>query len=335
MKKLSLLLVLMAFAIVTAACGGNSGSGNGAGSTASPSPTASSEASPSPAASAAPAELTITDRFGDHKIKTNPEKVVVFDFGTLDTLDKLGVEVTGVPSSNLPGYLSKYEDEKYVNVGGLMEPDFEKIAEIQPDLIIISGRQADSYEEFNKIAPTIYMGVDTEKYMESFKANVTTLGQIFGKEAEAEKELAAVEASIKELNEKVTAAGNNALVVLTTSGKVSAFGTGSRFGIIHDVFGFTPVDPSVKVTTHGNQVSFEYIAEKNPDYLFVVDRDAVVSSDKAAQPAAQVIENDLVKNTNAYKNGRIVYLNPDYWYLSGGGLVSVSEMVNEVSAGLK
>jgi len=93
-------------------------------------------------------------------VKKNPEKVVVFDFGILDTLDELGVEVAGVPQANVPGYLEKYEDEKYTNVGSLKEPDFEAIHALQPDVIFISARQAELYDQFKEIAPTIYIGID-------------------------------------------------------------------------------------------------------------------------------------------------------------------------------
>ena len=37
------------------------------------------------------------------EVSKNPEKVVVFDFGTLDTLDELGIEVAGLPRANVPG----------------------------------------------------------------------------------------------------------------------------------------------------------------------------------------------------------------------------------------
>lgn len=74
----------------------------------------------------------------------------------------------------------------------------------------------------SKIAPTIFMGVDTTKYMESFKENVTTLGEIFGKEEEAEKEFAKVAESIKALKEKASAGDEKALIILANDGKVSA-----------------------------------------------------------------------------------------------------------------
>ncbi|RAL24058.1 siderophore ABC transporter substrate-binding protein [Thermoflavimicrobium daqui] len=280
-------------------------------------------------------EITIKHKLGETKVKKNPQKVVVFDFGALDSLDKLGVNVTGVPQQGIPSYLSKYKSSKYTNVGGLKEPDFEKINEIGADLIIISGRQAEQYKEFSKIAPTIHLAVDTANYMDSFKENMKTLGKIFDKEAVVDQELAKIEESIKNLKLKATASKKNALIILANDNKVSAYGANSRFGIIHDVFGLTPVDKNIKVSTHGQSISFEYIAEKNPDYLYVIDRGTVVKGNKLQSSAKQVVENELVKNTKAYKEKHIVYLDANYWYLSGGGLVSVAEMAKEIEKSIQ
>lgn len=315
-KKLSLLFMMALVAMIMAACGSSNEKETGS------KPEKEAE------------EVTVNHELGETKVKKNPAKVVVFDFGSLDTLDKLGVEVTGLPKENIPKYLSKYEEDKYENTGSLKEPDFEKVNELSPDLIIISGRQAELYDQFAEIAPTIYLGVDPADYMNSFKNNATTIGEIFGKEEEVKTELAKVEEEIGQLKEQASKEDKKALVVLANDGKVSAYGPESRFGLIHDVFGVQPADENIEVSTHGQSISFEYIVEKNPDYLFVVDRGAVVA-EGGGSSAKQVIENDLVKNTNAYKNDNIVYLDPGYWYLSGGGLQSVSEMVKEVQAGLK
>ncbi|WP_455769258.1 siderophore ABC transporter substrate-binding protein [Peribacillus butanolivorans] len=314
MKKLSLLLLIAMLAVVAVACGSNN---------------EKEESSPKKE-SAKSEEITVKHQLGETKVKTKPEKVVVFDMGTLDTLDKLGVEVAAVPHDGLPKYLSKYEGTTE-NAGGLKEPDFEKINEIAPDLILISGRQSDAYEELSKIAPTVYVGVDTTKYMESFEENVTLLGKIFGKEKEAAKAFASVEENITALKEKAPT-DKKGLIILASGGKVSAYGPDSRFGIIHDVFGVPAVDDKLEVSTHGQSISFEYIAEKDPDYLFVVDRDAVAGDGAAAK---KTVENDIVKNTKAYKEGNIIYLDPNYWYLSGGGLESVDSMVKEISKGIK
>ncbi|MET3697471.1 iron complex transport system substrate-binding protein [Bacillus oleivorans] len=290
-----------------------------------------SDASSNAESAADSGELTIAHKLGETVVPKNPEKVVVFDFGVLDTLDTFEVEVTGIPKENIPAYLSKYEDGQFENVGSLKEPDFEKIDEIAPDLIIISGRQSALYERLSEIAPTIYMENDTQNYMNSFKENVNKLAEIFGKEDVAEEKLAEIDKSIQDLNEKAAAMGENALIILANDGKVSAYGQGSRFGLIHDVFGITPVDESIESSTHGQSISFEYIVEKDPDYLFVIDRGAVVGGESSAK---QVVENELVKMTKAYQNDHIIYLDPNYWYLSGGGVVSVAEMVKQVEEAL-
>lgn len=273
--------------------------------------------------------VTVTHELGETTFDKNPEKVVVFDFGILDSMDKLGIEaVAGVPQANIPSYLEKFADaEKYVNVGTLKEADFEAIHAMDPDLIIISGRQAPMYEEFTDIAPTIHLGVDTAKYMESFEGNMTTLGEIFGKEDEVKEELAAIETQIEEV--KASATDEKALIVLANEGKVSAYGAASRFGIIHDVFGVQQADEGIEASTHGQSISFEYILETNPDMIFVIDRNAAVGTDASAKDS---LENELVERTTAFKEDKIIYLDPDYWYLSGGGLQSVSEMVKAIQS---
>ncbi|CAM3222140.1 siderophore ABC transporter substrate-binding protein [Filibacter tadaridae] len=265
------------------------------------------------------------------EVKKNPKKVVVFDFGLLDTFDELGIEVAGLPQANIPAYLSKYEDEKYANLGSLKEPDLEKIHALKPDVIFISGRQAEMYKELSEIAPTVYVGIDASNYMDSFKHNMELVGEIFGKEDEVKSELADIDKQIEAINEKTAASDSKALIILGSEGKVSAYGPSSRFGLIHDVFGYKAADEKIEVSTHGQNITFEYIMETNPDVLFVVDRDAAIGGDASAKDS---IENELVKKTNAYKNDKIIYLNADYWYLSGGGLLSMKEMVKEIDASL-
>ncbi|MDW0117993.1 siderophore ABC transporter substrate-binding protein [Sporosarcina thermotolerans] len=316
MKKLTMTLLLASLMIVLAACGTkNKDEGKTSGTDAN----------------------SVTETISvEHKLSSkpvevpkNPQKVVVFDFGTLDTLDDLGIEVAGLPRANVPGYLSKYDDDKYVNVGSLKEPAFEEIHAMKPDLIIISDRQAELYDQFAEIAPTIYVGIDYAHYMDSFKHNAELIGKIFNKEEEVQKELADIDDKIAAIKEKTSAIDTNALIVLASEGKVSAYGPNSRFGLIHDVLGYKAVDEKIEVSTHGQNISFEYIFEKNPDVLFVIDRDAAIGNGASAKDS---VENELVKKTDAYKNGKIIYLNGEYWYLSGGGLLSMKEMIKEVEA---
>ncbi|WP_042357241.1 siderophore ABC transporter substrate-binding protein [Bacillus rubiinfantis] len=317
MKKYSMLGLLFSIMLVLAACGGTSKDEGTSKKTSGSN--ANSET------------ITVKSQYGEAKVEKNPKKVVVFDFGILDTLDELGVEVTGVPQMAIPKYLEKYSDKKYTNVGSLKEPDFEAIHELQPDVIFISGRQAELYDQFAEIAPTVFIEYDYAKYMDSFKKNMELVGEIFGKEDQVATKLKDIDGKIATVNKAATAENKKALIVLANEGKVSAYGKSSRFGIIHDVFGYGAADENIEVSTHGQSITFEYIMEKNPDVLFVIDRNVAIGGESGAK---KTIENDLVKKTNAYKNGKIIYLNADTWYLSGGGLKSVQLMADEIEAAL-
>ena len=275
--------------------------------------------------------VTIKHDLGEATVPVNPKNVVVFDFGVLDTLDELGVEVAGVPQNAIPDYLEKYKGSEYTNVGSLKEADFEAIHAMNPEVIFISGRQAEMYEEYAKIAPTVYIPLDYTNYMDSFTKNMETIASIFDKEDEMKAELEEVNATIESIHEKAAAHDEKALIVMSNEGKVSAYGPSSRFGILHDVFGFAAADEGIELSTHGQNITFEYILETNPDILFVIDRNAAVNSTSSSEGT---IENELVEKTNAFKNDKIFYLNPGQWYLSGGGLQSVKLMVKDAEAAL-
>src|SRR5690625_2581501 len=276
-------------------------------------------------------EVVVEHELGETTVEKNPENVVAFDFGSLDTLDKLDIDVAAVPKQNIPEYINQYDTDEYENVGSLKEPDFEKLAEVDPELIIISGRQADLYDQLTEIAPTIYLGVDETDYMNSCENNVDIIGEIFNKEEEAQTELDAIEEQVDATAQKAEEADKSCLIVLANDDQISAYGPSSRFGLIHYVFGVKPVDEDIEASTHGMNVSFEYVTEQDPDLLYVIDRGAAIGEESAAEI---VVENKLMEKTKAYKEDNIIYLDPEYWYLSGGGLQSVSKMVEEVDESL-
>jgi iron complex transport system substrate-binding protein len=277
-------------------------------------------------------EVTITHKYGEVTIEKNPKKVVVFDFGVLDALDTFGVEIAGLPQAIVPKTLEKYAGSEYTNVGSLKEPDFEALHELQPDVIFISGRQAELYDQFAEIAPTVFVEVDYANYMSSLEKNFKLLAEVFEKEDELDSKMNELKASIEVLNKEASASDSKALILLANEGKISAFGPASRYGFVHDVFGFKAVDENLEVSQHGQSVTFEYILEKNPDVLFVIDRSAAVGGEVGAK---DTIENELVQKTNAYKNGKIIYLDAVNWYIAGNGITSTQSMVDEVEAALE
>lgn len=275
--------------------------------------------------------VTVTDANGEEvEVNKNPQKVVVFDYGVADILHNMDVEIVGLAKgTGLPELLSYYDDEKYANVGGLKEPDFEAIKALNPDFIIISGRQADMIEDFQEIAPTINLGTDGTNYLASFKSNVESLGKIFGKEDKVSELISDIETKVADLNKTVTEKGISAITVLTNEGNLSVFSGESRFGIIYNELGFTNPDSNIEASTHGQQVSFEYFLEHDAEYIFVVDRGTVTGGESTS------LDNDIIKNTNAYKNGKIINLSADVWYTIAGGIDSTNTMLDEIANAIK
>lgn len=276
-------------------------------------------------------EIVVRHVQGEITLPQTPQKVLVFDLAAIDTLDALGVEITGVPGSNLPDYLAKYRDDSYAKVGTLFEPDYEAVYAAQPDLIIIGGRSAPRYAELSKIAPTIDLSIAPDAFLEGAKHNTALLGEIFGKQAEAKAKLDDLDAAITGLRAKTSSAGN-ALIIMTNGGRVTAYGIGSRFGWIHQDLGFTPAVEDVAAATHGDAVSFEFLLEVNPDWLFVIDRDAAIG--RAGDAAQQTLNNELVNSTTAAKNEQILYVDTARWYLVGGGISALRSIVQELENAL-
>lgn len=90
----------------------------------------------------------------------------------------------------------------------------------------------------------------------------------------------------------------------------SAPGSGRVWGPMYEIFGWTPaLEIDATSSNHqGDDVSVEAIAQSNPDWLFVLDRDAATSSATDAVPAQDVINNSpALQSITAVTEGKIVY----------------------------
>ncbi len=281
--------------------------------------------------------ITITDSRGEKQVVADPDSVLVYDMGVLDTLHTLGVDdITGVAKGSIPDYLSEYDSDEYANVGDLFEPDLEAIPATEPDLIIVGGRSSEMHDTLADTfqdADVIDLSVDSTDFWASSRENIETLARIFDKTEEAEKLLAEYDTRIEAVHEQAGAAGTG-LVVMTSAGEVTAYSLNSRFGFLHDDFGIEPATGQLgdSESRHGEAVSFEFIRKVNPDLLYVIDRDAAIG--EAGESAQQILDNELVADTNAWQQDGVTYLDPVAWYLVAGGLTSLDTMISDIEASL-
>ncbi|QKY71783.1 siderophore ABC transporter substrate-binding protein [Lentibacillus sp. CBA3610] len=272
--------------------------------------------------------------FNDVNFESQPENIVVFDYGFLDTLDALGVEgIVGVPQgSSVPSHLEDYNSDEYTNIGTLKEPLLEDIAALEPDVIFISGRQAAFYDQLKEITPNVvYVGTDQEQHWETFSASVDIAAKMFGKQAEADEYMADLNSKQEEIN-NLASNFESSLVTMYNEGQLSGYSTPSRFGYVYDLYGFQPVTDDIESSSHGSNFGYEAVLEFNPEVLFVIDRTAAISDGSNIESD---MENDIIQQTNAYQNDRIVYLDPQLWYLGGAGLQSELAKMEEILAELE
>lgn len=275
--------------------------------------------------------VVVTDQKGEVEVPVNPKNVVVLDYGSLDIMTKLGVEPVALPKGSLPSYLEQYKDDKYVDLGSLKEFDLEKINEAAPDLIIIEGRQESYYEDLKKIAPVLYLGTANSDIFASAENNAKVLGKVFDKEEGVTTELESINKRLESVNAKVKENNTTALMAMFNEGSLSVYGEGSRYDMVYSKFGFTPADDNIESSNHGQNISFEYLKEKNPDYLLVLDRGAITGAQASVKEA---IENELVKTTKAYQDGHIVYVDPQAWYVGGSGIMAIDTIISDMETAL-
>ena len=273
----------------------------------------------------------------DLEVPYDAQRIAVMDMAALDILDSLGLgdRVVGSSSTSLD-YLQEYvTNDEIVDLGTIKEADMEAVMSCEPDVIFIGGRLAQSYDALSEIAPVVYLSTDTEiGLVKSVEKNAKTIASMFGVEDDVKDLMDGYDARIEKL--KAFAEGKSAIIGMCTSGGFNVLGNDGRCALIGNEVGFENigVDANVDTSTHGNEASFEFVVEKNPDYIFVLDRDVAIGTD-GAQLAKDIMENELIMGTDAYKDGKIVYLeHTAVWYTAEGGVNALGFMLEDLENAL-
>ncbi|MBX9463492.1 MAG: siderophore ABC transporter substrate-binding protein [Aquamicrobium sp.] len=264
---------------------------------------------------------------GPVEIPQRPERIAVFDIAAIDTLDGLGVEIAGVPD-NLYIDALRHVDDGAETVGTLFEPDLEALSALAPDLVIVGGRSSAQLDSVSRVAPTVDMTLFGDDLIAEARARVTTYGELFGKQDEAAGLLADLDSALAKAREAVAGKGD-ALILMTSGTKVTAYGMASRFGWLHRELDLPPAVEAIEVANHGEAISFEFVREVNPDWLIVLDRAAAIGSGE--QNAKATLDNELVAATNAWQKQQVVYLPAADFYIAAGGVASTIRVLDAIT----
>lgn len=317
MRKCILTVVMMIFVLLLAACG-SSNDATSEPEAIEPKVSGQTEESTEPAT------VEITDAHGTVTVPVNPKNVVALDNRTFETLAAWGIELAAVPKPIMLKDSPYVTDEKVQDIGDHREPNLEILAAADPELVIIGQRFAGYYEDIKKLVPNAVVidldidvseevGTPGENLINGFKQTTLSLGEIFDKNEEAEQLVAELDQAI----EKAKSAYNgtdNVMSVIVSGGNIgfSAPYYGRVWGPLYEILGLTPALEVEKASTdhQGDEISVEAIAQSNPDWIFVLDRDAPISgiAEEEKVPAQDVIDNSpALQNTTAVSQGQIVY----------------------------
>lgn len=277
--------------------------------------------------------VTVQHKLGKTVINKQPQRVVALDMNEVDFLDQLGVPVAAMPKDFVPRFLADHKNA--ADTGAIVQPNLERVYAAKPDLILITSLQANHYKELSEIAPTLHFDIDyrdsNARHIDVIKDHLLTLGKIFGKDALARQKADGLDAKLAQVRRVTDGRNEKALVVLHNNGAFSAFGVKSRYGFVFSALGVKPANPTAEAGLHGQPVSSEFIQQANPDIIYIIDRTAVM--ERRAVLNADTLANPLLRQTQAWKNGRVVFADPEAWYTTGASVGAMNIVMDDVIKG--
>ena len=273
-------------------------------------------------------EKTIVHDFGTTELKKAPKRIVILDNLYGEILDPLHITPVGATTGQANSqefstlFKKQYKDAKVVSVGWQGNPDLDKIAELKPDLILMTGEQEDLYDELSEIAPTVGYQINTDENWDYHETSLK-VAEIFDKRDEMKKDLDRVDAREAVFAENVKAKfGNQKLMYLRVTDNDIRYYAYGHFGYLYDTYHFN------RAETFNPDDMFQVI---DPDKLKDINPDLlIVQADSQELLDNKLKNNPVWSSLKAVQNNKVIYA--DYsTYMLGFGIVSQKAIMKQIS----
>lgn len=273
-------------------------------------------------------EKTIVHDFGTTELKKAPKRIVILDNLYGEILDPLDITPVGATTGQADSqefstlFKKQYKDAKVISVGWQGNPDLDKIAELKPDLILMTGEQEDLYDKLSEIAPTVGYQINTDENWDYHETSLK-VAEIFDKRDEMKKDLDRLDAREAVFAENVKAKfGDQKLMYLRVTDNDVRYYAYGHFGYLYDTYHFN------RAETFNPDDMFQVI---DPDKLKDINPDLLI-----VQADSQELLDNKLKNTpvwtslKAVQNNKVIYA--DYsTYMLGFGIVSQEAIMKQIS----
>lgn len=273
-------------------------------------------------------EKTIVHDFGTTKLKKVPKRIVILDNLYGEILNPLDITPVGATTGQADSqefstlFKKQYKDAKVVSVGWQGNPDLDKIAELKPDLILMTGEQEDLYEELSEIAPTVGYQINTDENWDYHETSLK-VAEIFDKRDEMKKDLDRVDAREAVFAENVKAKfGNQKLMYLRVTDNDIRYYAYGHFGYLYDTYHFN------RAETFNPDDMFQVI---DPDKLKDINPDLlIVQADSQELLENKLKNNPVWSSLKAVQNNKVIYAVYST-YMLGFGIVSQEAIMKQIS----
>ena len=282
--------------------------------------------------------VTLEDNNGSQTIPLPLTSVVATDNRTFETLESWGVELSAAAVALMPSTIGYKKDDSIIDLGNHNEPDLEALVAVEPQLVVNGQRFTQFHDDIAKLAPdAVVLELDPREGQPldaELKRQVTVLGEVFGKQAEAKKLADDLDAAVARV--KAAYDPSQTVMAVTTSGGEIGYiapKVGRTLGPLFDLLGLTPALEVEGATDdhQGDDISVEAIADSNPDWILVMDRDAAVAADDPAySPASEVLEASApLSKVTAVTQKQLVYMPADTY--TNEGIQTYTEYLNTLA----
>ena len=300
--------------------------------------TSSSQSTTSSASEATQASsVSIEANDGTVDIKLPVTRAASLDNRTFEVLAQWNVPLVAAPKKLIPSTITAYNGDDIADVGMHRDPNLEALVAAEPDLIISGQRFSKFDAQIKELAPDVPLinlePREGQPFDQELIREVTNLGEIFGKQDEAKKLVDDFNASI-ERAKKAYDGSSTVMAVDVSGGNIGyvAPGKGRTWGPVFDLLGLKPaLEVEGATDSHtGDDISVEAIAEANPAWIFVLDRDAAITKDGSNTPAETVInDNAALQNVAALQNKHVVYAPNDTY--TNESIITYTEIFNSIA----
>ena len=253
---------------------------------------------------------------------SNGEEVVVAtSVAVTEILDKLGVEVSGVPTTS---YELPKSTKDATKVGSPMNPDLEIIKSLNPTCVVsVDTLGSDFEKQFteNNI-PSMFVNLST---VDGLKETIVNLGEKFDKSEKAAEIIAELENKENELNLSKRENKEDILILFGAPGSVMVSTDNSYVGNLVKIAGGNNIFESE--SSSFIQVNMEEIIKRNPDKILIMTH-------AVPEEAKKTVEEEFAKATwqqlDAIKNNKVYYLENGYFGMSAN--LKVIEALDKLGA---